>query len=78
VTQENKLHVLIIEANPSEAELIQKELNKVLDNYSVTVIDKAIDYVEALGTFNPDLIVSDFQLPTFDALSALRIRHDAQ
>lgn len=33
MTQENKLHVLIIEANPSDAELIQEELNKVLDNY---------------------------------------------
>lgn len=33
MTQENKLHVLIIETNPSDAELIQEELNKVLDNY---------------------------------------------
>ena len=40
------------------------------------MVDKAIDYVEALGTFKPDLIVSDFQLPTFDALSALKIRQD--
>lgn len=76
MTQENKLHVLIIETNPSDAELIQEELNKVLDNYSVTVIDKAIDYVDALGALTPDLIVSDFQMPTFDALSALKIRHD--
>lgn len=76
MTQENKLHVLIIENISSDAELVQKELNKVLKNYSVKVVDVAIDYVEALGTFKPDLIVSDFQLPTFDALSALQIRQD--
>lgn len=76
MTQENKLHVLIIENISSDAELVQKELNKVLKNYSVKVVDVAIDYVEALGTFKPDLIVSDFQLPTFDALSALKIRQD--
>lgn len=76
MTKENKFHVLIIEAIPSDAKLIQEELNKVLNNYSITVIDKAIDYVDTLGAFTPDLIVSDFQLPTFDALSALKIRHD--
>lgn len=36
------------------------------------MIDKAIDYVDALGALTPDLIVSDFQMPTFDAFSQER------
>ena len=73
---ENELHVLILEDIPSDAELAQRELKKTLQNYTVEVVDTREGFVQALETFKPDLIISDFMLPTFDGLSALKIKLD--
>lgn len=71
---DKKLKVLILEDLPSDAELAKRELKKVLTNCTTTVVDNEKDYVKALDKFNPDLIVSDYQMPTFDGMTALKIR----
>lgn len=76
MNRESNLHVLILEDLPSDVELIQRELNTVFKNYSVHVVDTENDYVKALETFKPDLIVSDYQMHTFDGLSALKIQQN--
>jgi PAS domain S-box-containing protein len=73
---EKELHILILEDLPSDAELAQKELKTVLKNYTVKVVDTEEGFVQALATFKPDLIISDYQLPSFDGLSALKITQD--
>ncbi len=74
---ENKLKVLILEDLPSDAELAQRELRVVLKNDpTVKVVDTEDGFVKALKVFKPDLIISDYRLPTFDGLSALKIRQD--
>ena len=74
---ENKLRVLILEDLPSDAELAQRELRAVLKNDpTVKVVDTEDGFVKALKVFKPDLIISDYMLPTFDGLSALKIRQD--
>ena len=73
---EKELQILILEDLPSDAELAQKELKRVLKNYTVKVVDTKKGFVQALATFKPDIIISDYQLPTFDGLSALKITQD--
>lgn len=70
------LRVLILEDLPTDAELAQRELQTVLKNITVKVVDTEKGFVQALKTFNPDLIIADYMLPTFDGLSALKIRQD--
>ena len=39
-------------------------------------MDTEKDFLQALAAFKPDLIVSDYQMPTFDGLSALQLARD--
>lgn len=71
-----KLRVLIVEDVPSDAELAVRELNNVIPNFTVHVVDTKKDYVQALKTFKPDLIISDYSMPSFDGLTALKIRQE--
>jgi len=73
---DKKIKVLILEDLPSDAELAERELKKVLTNYTVRFTDTEKAFVEALETFKPDLIISDYQLPSFTGLEALRIVRD--
>jgi len=70
---EKKLHVLIVEDLPSDAELAERELRTVLKNYTVQVVETEEGFTQSLRTFKPDLIISDYQMPKFDGLSALKI-----
>ena len=70
------LRVLILEDLPTDAELAKRELQTVLKNYTFKVTDTEEGYVKALNIFKPHLIISDYLLPDFDGLSALKIRQD--
>jgi len=68
------LNILILEDNPSDAELMKVELKKAnIETQSIEVVDNKNDFIQALNTSKPDLILSDYTLPQFDALSALEI-----
>jgi len=54
---EKKLHILIVEDIPSDAELAERELRTVLKNYTVQVVDTKEEFEQALETFKPDLII---------------------
>ena len=72
--RQKKLHVLIVEDLPSDAELAKREVKTVLTNSIFEVVDTEENYVKALNTFKPDIIVSDYQMPKFSGMSALKIR----
>ncbi len=72
---DKKLKVLILEDVPSDAELAKRELKTVIEKFTVKVVDTEEGYSQALKTYRPDLIVSDYSLPTFDGMTALKIRN---
>ncbi len=72
---DENIRILILEDLSSDAELEKRELKTVLKSYTVEVVDTEVDFVHALDTFKPDIIISDFLLPGFDGLSALKIKN---
>ena len=65
--------VLIVEDLPSDAELTEREIGKALGSCEFRRVETREAYLAALEACCPELIVSDFKLPHFDGLSALRL-----
>ena len=68
-----KIKILILEDNISDADLILRQLRKSGMNFLSKTIETRKMFEEALGTFSPDIILSDYSLPTFDAVSAFAL-----
>jgi len=67
------LHLLILEDSPDDAELAVKELERqgFIVEWSRVETEKA--FQEAINK-NPDLILADYSLPSFDGMSALKMQ----
>ena len=68
-----KLNILIAEDIPSDAELAQRKLRSVFEDFNVLVVETEKDFVAGLEDFKPDLIISDYAMPTFTGLVALNL-----
>src|SRR5574337_237213 len=67
------LKVLILEDNPVDVELIQRELKKSGITSIFHVSDTREQFIQGLYKFRPGVILSDHALPQFNSLDALRI-----
>jgi two-component system cell cycle sensor histidine kinase/response regulator CckA len=67
------IRILIVEDLPIDAELAEREINTVLKSCLFRRVETRPDYLAALEEFQPDLIVSDYQMPRFDGLTALKL-----
>src|SRR6201996_6512468 len=67
------LKILHIEDIPSDAELIERTLKKSGIEFQKLLVDTKEEYIKALDNFNPDIILSDHSLPSFNSLEALKI-----
>jgi CheY-like chemotaxis protein len=65
------LRVLILEDNPTDAELIHFELQDAGIIFTAEVVKTEQDFVRVLQEFSPDLILSDYNLPQYDCARAL-------
>ncbi len=68
-----ELRILILEDFPSDAELMELELRGAGLVFTSRRVDKRSAFIKALEEFSPDLILSDYSLPSFDGLSAMKI-----
>jgi PAS domain S-box-containing protein len=72
------LRVLILEDNPADAELVERELRRAGIVFTSLLTEGKREFKKALKDFQPQIILSDFKLPRFDGLAALEIaRHEA-
>jgi len=69
-----KTRILIVEHDPNDIELIQYELKKENVNYIAEIVETRNTYEAALRNFVPDIILSDYSLPSFDGPAAFEIK----
>ena len=67
----NPLRVLLLEDNPADAELIERQLRRAGIKFSPQLVEGKREFVKALAEFRPQVILSDFKLPKFDGIAAL-------
>lgn len=77
--KESHLNILIVEDVPSDAELAEYELRRAGLVFDSMRVDTEEAFLEALKSFRPNVIVSDYAMPRFDGMRALKIvqAHDA-
>ncbi len=66
--------ILIVEDNESDADLLCRELKKSGLKFIAEVVQTRMGFEQALVNFKPDIILSDYSLPAFDAVTAFRIK----
>jgi PAS domain S-box-containing protein len=71
---ENAIRILILEHDLKDLELLQNALKETSLAYVSEVVQTKETFEEALLEFKPDLILSESSLPTFEGLSAYKIK----
>ena len=68
----NQLKILFIEDLPSDVDLAVLELRKEKLIFEYTTVCSRVDLVKALKEFKPEVIISDYMMPSFNGLQALK------
>jgi len=65
--------ILMLEDDPADAELAERELRRSGLAFDSLRVETRAAFVAALGDFRPDLILADFNVPSFSGLDALSL-----
>ncbi len=68
-----ELKVLMLEDVPGDADLVRNALRKGGIAFSALCVDTKAAFESALDSFHPDIVLSDYKLPDFDGVSALKM-----
>jgi PAS domain S-box-containing protein len=71
--EDSRLRILMLEDNPVDAELNEYELRKGGLVFSARRVDTREGFERELKEFHPQIILSDFELPAFDGISAMLV-----
>lgn len=64
---------LLVEDLVSDSFLLQRQLKKISENPEIRFVDSELSLINALKTFIPDILITDFNLVGMDAFDVLRI-----
>jgi len=70
------IRVLLTEDVPADAELEVRELKRAGLRVAHRIVDSEPDFVKAVREFAPDIILSDFSMPSFDGMAALSLARE--
>lgn len=70
---DKNLKILLLEDNPGDVGLLQRELKRSGMLFTLYVADSKESYVDTLNMFHPDIILSDHSLPAFNSKEAFEI-----
>lgn len=66
------IKILMLEDDKLDAQLAQLELKLQFKNIDFKLVDNRKDFERALEQYNPNLVLSDYSLPSYDGFSALQ------
>ena len=64
------IKILVVEDNNADADLIIRNLRQSEMSFISKIVESKKEFQESLDTFCPDIVLSDFSLPAFDAVTA--------
>lgn len=70
------LRILLVEDNESDVILTKRTINKIVDRSEIEVVDDLAGCREKMLNFAPDLVISDYNLPTCTGLEVLQLVQD--
>ena len=73
-----ELRILMLEDLEDDAGLLDRALSKEKIKFTRIRVDTREEFVHALDTFSPDLILSDHALPQFNSIEALKIVQESK
>jgi PAS domain S-box-containing protein len=73
---DRKIRILLLEDSLEDAELIERELRRGKVDFDSRRVDSREDFIRELDEFSPDIILADYNLPSFDGLSALSLTRE--
>jgi diguanylate cyclase (GGDEF)-like protein len=68
---DNVVRILILDDIAADAELIENEVRQVDLSFRFLRVDNRESFLRALHEYSPDLILSDYKIPSFGGLEAL-------
>ncbi|MRR15842.1 MAG: response regulator [Deltaproteobacteria bacterium] len=72
MTMDGKMRILILEDRASDAEVVKFCLTEAGFIFAEKCVTNGKEFLEALHKFQPDLILSDYDLPDYNGALALR------
>jgi len=67
------LRILLVEDNRTDADLIIHFIQKIVETSQIKVVDNLDDVNKELLNFVPDVVISDYNLPTCNGLEVLEL-----
>src|SRR4030042_6042973 len=71
MTPKNLLKILFVEDLPADADLEVLELRKEGLRFEYIRVDTRDEFIKALNEFRPDIIISDYMMPSYNGMRAL-------
>lgn len=72
------LRILYAEDSPDDAEIVKREIRMSFPEVTFKVVDTREAFIYALQAFQADLVLSDYSMPSFSGLEALKISLELQ
>lgn len=75
VSLQSPLRILFVEDVPEDWQLAERGLRREGMQFTSVRVDTREEFLRALEEFRPDIVVSDYSMPAFDGMEALRLAH---
>jgi len=72
----DELKILFVEDLSSDYELAVHEIKSAGIHFQPACVETEQDYINALNSFHPDVIISDYSMPSFNGTKALKLALD--
>lgn len=66
-----EFRILLLEDNVDDAELLKRILGKFDPAFTFLCVDNESEFKQALDDFKPDIVLSDYNLPSYSGLNAI-------